>query len=95
MVTRYNARKMPITHTSLVAVKNTIDIEPKIVSHALGIPHWYASMPEEIIAIHKNKTWILVPKTTDMNIVGSKRICKIKLKSDGIINKYKVRLVAK
>ncbi|PKU75920.1 putative mitochondrial protein [Dendrobium catenatum] len=51
-------------------------------------------MKEEIKLIEKNNTWELVhPKNKD--IIGVKWIYKIKLNSDGSLNKCKARLVAK
>uniref|UniRef100_A0A2N9HMZ2 Integrase catalytic domain-containing protein n=1 Tax=Fagus sylvatica TaxID=28930 RepID=A0A2N9HMZ2_FAGSY len=46
-------------------------------------------------ALHQNKTWSLVPRQADMNIVGSRWVFKTKLKSDGSIERFKARLVAK
>jgi hypothetical protein len=52
-------------------------------------------MQDEMDALHANHTWTLVPKTSDMNLVSSKWIFKVKTQSDGTINKYKARLVAR
>jgi hypothetical protein len=46
-------------------------------------------------ALHANHTWTLVPKTSNMNLVSSKWIFKVKTQSDGIIDRYKARLVAR
>jgi hypothetical protein len=43
----------------------------------------------------KNKTWHLVPPRKGINIVDCKWIWKKKYKSDGSLDKYKDRLVAK
>lgn len=51
-------------------------------------------MREKLRALDQNKTWGLVPRTYDMNVVGSKWIFKIKFKSDGSVERYKARLVA-
>ena len=38
---------------------------------------------------------MLVPKSLDMNLVGSKWVFKTKLKANGIIDRYKSRIVEK
>jgi tRNA U38,U39,U40 pseudouridine synthase TruA len=51
-------------------------------------------MNEEFDALKKN-TWRLVPSHEGKNIIDCRWIYKIKRKSDGSINIYKARLVAK
>ena len=45
--------------------------EPKLVKDALEYVDWYKSMEEEIEQIKKNKTWSLVPRPEDKNVIGS------------------------
>jgi histone deacetylase 1/2 len=52
-------------------------------------------MDIELEALHKNKTWHLVPPAKGRNVIGCKWVYKIKRKSDGRIERYKARLVAK
>ncbi|CAM8900446.1 unnamed protein product [Rhodiola kirilowii] len=52
-------------------------------------------MAEEINALLKNQTWVLVPASPMQHVVGSKWIYRIKRKSDGSVERYKARLVAK
>lgn len=52
-------------------------------------------MKEEIVALHQNKTWILIPRSNDMNVIGCKWVYKTKLKADGTLERLKARLVAK
>ena len=50
-------------------------------------------MTEEFSALIDNKTWELVPRHPDMNIIRCMWIYKQKLKSDGTLERYKARLV--
>ena len=52
-------------------------------------------MKEELEALDRNNTWSLVPRTTDMNIVGSRWVFKTKIKSDGSVDRLKAHLAAK
>ncbi|CAL2254987.1 unnamed protein product [Prunus armeniaca] len=52
-------------------------------------------MEEEIKTIEKNKTWKLVDRPKDKEIIGVKWVYKTKFNPDGSIQKHKARLVAK
>jgi hypothetical protein len=52
-------------------------------------------MDDEIQALHKNKTWHLVPPQGKVNIIDSKWVYTIKKNAYGTIDRYKARLVAK
>lgn len=52
-------------------------------------------MEEELQALVDNKTWTLVPRTSDMNVVGCKWVNKAKLKADGNLDRLKAQIVAK
>ena len=52
-------------------------------------------MKEELDALSKNDTWDLVRLSFRKSVVGCKWIYKIKTRSDGSIEHYKPRLVAK
>lgn len=52
-------------------------------------------MTQEIEALERNKTWILVDKPPDKTPIGCKWVYKIKYKQDGTIERYKARLVVK
>jgi hypothetical protein len=51
-------------------------------------------MEKEIHVLHKNDTWHLVPPQ-QVNVIDSKWVFKVKKKSDGSIERYKTRLVAR
>uniref|UniRef100_A0A2N9FEC2 Reverse transcriptase Ty1/copia-type domain-containing protein n=1 Tax=Fagus sylvatica TaxID=28930 RepID=A0A2N9FEC2_FAGSY len=61
--------------------------------HLILLYHQQA-MCDELVALQQNNTWVLVPRQTDMNIVG-RWVFKTKLKSDGSIERFKARLVSK
>lgn len=52
-------------------------------------------MDVEMNAIAKNETWELVSALKDKPIVDCKWVYTIKEKFDGIVEKYKTKLVAK
>lgn len=52
-------------------------------------------MDVEYMALMRNKTWHLVPPQKGRNMIDSKWVYKIKRKSDGSLDRYKFRLVAK
>ncbi|BBG93014.1 transposable element gene, partial [Prunus dulcis] len=56
---------------------------------------WRHAMTEEINALLKNHTWSWVPSSLSQNLVGCKWVFRIKRHSNGSIEHYKSRLVAK
>ena len=52
-------------------------------------------MKEELDALHKDNTWDLVDLPPRKSVVGCKWVYKIKTCSDGTIDRYKDRLVAR
>ena len=53
------------------------------------------AMNEEIEKIEKKKTWTLVPRPKDKNVIGTKWVFRNKLNEDGQVSRYKARLVCK
>lgn len=50
-------------------------------------------MSDELTALIDNKTWELVPKPPDVNVIRSMWVLRHKYKSDGSFERYKARLV--
>jgi hypothetical protein len=69
--------------------------EPQSYKEASTNSHWQQAMQEELHALEKTHTWDLVDPPFDKTLVGCKWVYKIKTNSDGSIECYKARLVAK
>ena len=69
--------------------------EPCSLSEALDDPNWKKAMEEEHEALLQNKTWRLVPPSTDKNLIDCKWVYRIKKNADGTVDRYKACLVAK
>ena len=52
-------------------------------------------MKEDIEQIEKNKTWTLVPRLEDKNVIGTKWLYRNKLDKNGEVTRNKARLVWK
>ncbi|KAM1764236.1 hypothetical protein ACFX11_003507 [Malus domestica] len=74
-----------------LSVSLTTD-EPTCFTQAAHKPKWRAAMTEEINALLKNNTWVLVPPLPTQNKVGCKWVYRIKWHTDGSIDRYKARL---
>jgi histone deacetylase 1/2 len=69
--------------------------EPTNLQTALADPNWKEAMDEEYDALIRNRTWRFVPPREGKNVIDCRWVYKVKLKSDGSIDRYKARLVAK
>ncbi|KAL3846133.1 hypothetical protein ACJIZ3_003536 [Penstemon smallii] len=56
---------------------------------------WMTAMQEEIEALHKNKTWDLVPLPQGRKAIGNKWVYKIKRDGNDQVERYRARLVVK
>ncbi|KAK8936281.1 hypothetical protein KSP39_PZI013961 [Platanthera zijinensis] len=69
--------------------------EPETFKAAAINPIWCKAMEEEMEAIEKNRTWELVHKPVNKNIIGLKWVYKVKYNEEGEVTRYKARIVAK
>ncbi|GKF84990.1 ribonuclease H-like domain-containing protein, partial [Tanacetum coccineum] len=67
---------------------------PKSPFIALKDPNWCNAMYDEYNALVKNGTWILVPRSSNVNLVRSIWLFMHKFHADGTLSHYKARLVA-
>ncbi|KAL6349531.1 hypothetical protein AAG906_034188 [Vitis piasezkii] len=68
---------------------------PKNIQEALKIPEWKEAVIEEIRALEKNGTWEVMNLPRGKKPMGCKWVFTVKYKADGIVERYKARLVVK
>ena len=72
--------------------------EPNSLKEALNGTHaeqWKEAVQSEYNSLISNKTWELVPRPQNTNIVGNKWVFKVKRKCDGSIDRFKARFCAR
>ena len=69
--------------------------EPSTFQEANLHTKWRQAMDEELRALNNNHTWSLVQLPCGNKAVGSRWVYKLKFHSDGSIERYKARLVAR
>jgi hypothetical protein len=96
MVTRSRAARDPfVQFISLMAQDAPTSTVPTNYRSALADPNWRAAMDDEYKALMDNRTWRLVPRPHDANIVSGKWIFRHKFHSDGRLARYKARWVVR
>ena len=86
----FKPRKLFNLHAS---ASHSISPLPTNPINALQDPNWKMAMTDEYNALIENKTWDLVPRPTDANVIRSLWIFRHKKKADGSFERYKARLV--
>lgn len=69
--------------------------EPTSYEQACQDIDWIAAINKELQALEDNNTWTIMPLPQNKKPIGSKWVYKVKLKSDGTIERFMARLVAK
>lgn len=70
-------------------------VEPNSYTQAAQDPNWIIAMNKELQPLEANKIWELVPLPQGKKHIDCKWFYKVKLKLDGTLERFKVRLVAK
>lgn len=79
-----------LAHFTLLAKTEPIKFEEAIQDHK-----WKKAMNEEMISIEKNGTWELSYLPQSHKAIDVKWVYKIKMKSNGEVERYKARLAVK
>jgi hypothetical protein len=92
----FRESKKPRPYSSYIALLcDIIDAEPASYEEVAEKKVWQDAMIEEYQSILKNDVWDVVPRPRDKSVVSSKWIFKTKHSTDGSIEKYKARFVAR
>ncbi|GKD12214.1 putative RNA-directed DNA polymerase, partial [Tanacetum coccineum] len=70
-------------------------IEAKTYLEAASDQRWIEAMNLEMEALNRNNTWILTELPSGRKLIGCKWLFKVKYNSDGSIERFEARLVAK
>ena len=61
----------------------------QLITSGARFPKWQEAMQAEIDALQANNTWVMTPLPPGKVPIGCKWVFKIKLKSNGSIERYK------
>ena len=90
-------RQPPDFYSARVNIASEVLNEPTSMTEALASPErakWMDAMDKEMNSLHMNDVWDLVKLPKDRKAVGSKWVFKLKVGSDGQVERHKARLVA-
>ncbi|GKD39658.1 ribonuclease H-like domain-containing protein [Tanacetum coccineum] len=93
MVTRFRIGTNRPTERLNLHVSSVSSL-PKSYRDVFSDHNWQNAMRDKYSALIKNRTWVLVPRPTDTNIVLCMWLFHYKYLTDGTLSRYKARLVA-
>lgn len=86
-------RRLSSSHTDY---RDKISLEPTFFSQSSqSLDLGACNESRALSALELNQTWDIVPRPNSRKVIGSRWICKVKHKSNGEVERLKVRLVAK
>ncbi|KAK1626379.1 hypothetical protein QYE76_000694 [Lolium multiflorum] len=80
---------LPLTTVSVLS------LSPTSYRDALAHPEWQLAMAEDIATLEHTGTWDVVSPPSSVRPITCKWVYKIKTRSDGSLERYKTRLVAR
>ncbi|KAF6164066.1 hypothetical protein GIB67_017650 [Kingdonia uniflora] len=72
-----------LTSKKAALIRNRSNNEPRTLAKAPKSFQWVDAMREELSALARNNTWVIVPRANEMNVIGFRWVYKTKLKADG------------
>ena len=91
-------RKPPVRFADSGLLLEEIEEEPETYEEAIESKYkenWEEAMQREMEAIDENHTWTLEPLPKNRQAIGSKWVFKMKRDSQGNVERFKARIVAK
>eukprot|EP00253_Pinus_taeda_P003301 PITA_03301 len=79
----------------MALVRKCVVNEPSSFEEAMEDLAWVDAMVEEYDSIVRNSAWEIVPRPKGKSVVGLRWIYKVKQATDGSVEKYKARFVAR
>ena len=95
LLRRSDRLRRPPDYYSPAAFTAAVLPEPASYRDAILHPEWQHAMAEEIAALERTGTWDLVPCPPHVRPITCKWVYKVKTRSDGSLERYKARLVAR
>ncbi|GJS69379.1 ribonuclease H-like domain-containing protein [Tanacetum coccineum] len=89
-----NYSKLSIENYNFSTSLNKIS-EPKTYSEAAKDIRWIEAINQEMEALNRNGTWIIVDLPVRRKPIGGKWVYKVKYQSSGEVDRFKARYVAK
>lgn len=87
--------KIPSSVFSCTVNKQYVIKEPYRCNQAITDPCWVDAITKELNALESNNTWTVVPFPANKKVVGCRWVYRVKYLSNGDIDKFNARLVAK
>ena len=95
---RSTRERKPVDYYGFLQAHLTIHYEPTTFEEATNCPEkakWSEAMSKEMRSLKENQVWELTALPPGKKAIGCKWVYKVKTDGDGLIERYKARLVAR